>query len=87
MESELENQIGATFEEDLDQMLPKCDIILINTPLTDKTKLLQCDMVVTKETSRAIHKTVHVLLISFSSFKFIISLKHHRRARNPLHKV
>nr|KAJ0222552.1 hypothetical protein LSAT_V11C200083620 [Lactuca sativa] len=38
MDSELENQIGATFEEDLDKMLPKCDIIVINTPLTEKTK-------------------------------------------------
>ena len=38
MESELENQIGATFEEDLDKMLPKGDIILINAPLTEKTK-------------------------------------------------
>lgn len=38
MDSELENQIGATYEEDLDKMLPKCDIIVINTPLTEKTK-------------------------------------------------
>ncbi|KAG8384821.1 hypothetical protein BUALT_Bualt04G0158200 [Buddleja alternifolia] len=38
MDPELESQIGAKFEEDLDKMLPKCDIIVINTPLTEKTK-------------------------------------------------
>jgi len=38
MDSELESQIGAKFEDDLDAMLPKCDIIVINTPLTEKTK-------------------------------------------------
>ncbi|XP_073060330.1 formate dehydrogenase, mitochondrial [Primulina eburnea] len=38
MDPELENQIGAKYEEDLDAMLPKCDIIVINTPLTEKTK-------------------------------------------------
>ncbi|KAK2661795.1 hypothetical protein Ddye_000369 [Dipteronia dyeriana] len=38
MDPELENQIGAKFEEDLDKMLPKCDIIVINMPLTDKTR-------------------------------------------------
>ncbi|KAG9449992.1 hypothetical protein H6P81_009957 [Aristolochia fimbriata] len=38
MESELENQLGAKFEEDIDKMLPKCDIIVINTPLTEKTR-------------------------------------------------
>ncbi|XP_023922293.1 formate dehydrogenase, mitochondrial [Quercus suber] len=38
MDPELENQIGAKFEEDLDAMLPKCDIIVINTPLTEKTR-------------------------------------------------
>ncbi|KAK6155184.1 hypothetical protein DH2020_009432 [Rehmannia glutinosa] len=38
MDHELESQIGAKFEEDLDAMLPKCDIIVINTPLTEKTK-------------------------------------------------
>ncbi|WCJ20959.1 formate dehydrogenase [Euphorbia peplus] len=37
MDPELENQIGAKFEEDVDAMLPKCDIVVINTPLTDKT--------------------------------------------------
>uniref|UniRef100_A0A7N0UQG9 Formate dehydrogenase n=1 Tax=Kalanchoe fedtschenkoi TaxID=63787 RepID=A0A7N0UQG9_KALFE len=36
--SELEKQTGAKFEEDLDAMLPKCDIIVINTPLIEKTK-------------------------------------------------
>ncbi|RWR93959.1 D-isomer specific 2-hydroxyacid dehydrogenase [Cinnamomum micranthum f. kanehirae] len=38
MDHELENQLGAKFEEDVDAMLPKCDIIVINTPLTEKTK-------------------------------------------------
>ncbi|KAF5457241.1 hypothetical protein F2P56_021356 [Juglans regia] len=38
MDPELEKQIGAKFEEDLDAMLPKCDIIVINMPLTDKTR-------------------------------------------------
>ncbi|KAG6394217.1 hypothetical protein SASPL_144798 [Salvia splendens] len=38
MDPKLESEIGATFEEDLDAMLPKCDIIVINTPLTEKTK-------------------------------------------------
>ncbi|VFQ63402.1 unnamed protein product [Cuscuta campestris] len=38
MDPELEKEIGAHFEEDLDVMLSKCDIIVINTPLTDKTK-------------------------------------------------
>lgn len=38
MDPELESQTGATFEEDLDKMLPKCDIIVINTPLTEKTR-------------------------------------------------
>ncbi|CAI0455965.1 unnamed protein product [Linum tenue] len=38
MEPELEKQIGSKFEEDLDAMLPKCDVVVINTPLTEKTK-------------------------------------------------
>ncbi|KAG5514404.1 hypothetical protein RHGRI_035728 [Rhododendron griersonianum] len=38
MDPELENETGAKFEEDLDAMLPKCDIIVINTPLTENTK-------------------------------------------------
>ncbi|XP_027151356.1 formate dehydrogenase, mitochondrial [Coffea eugenioides] len=38
MDPELENQTGAKFEEDLDKMLPKCDIIVINMPLTEKTR-------------------------------------------------
>ncbi|KAL1537142.1 formate dehydrogenase (NAD+) [Salvia divinorum] len=38
MDLKLESEIGASFEEDLDAMLPKCDIIVINTPLTEKTK-------------------------------------------------
>lgn len=38
MDAELESQTGAKFVEDLDAMLPKCDIIVINMPLTEKTK-------------------------------------------------
>ncbi|KAI3990304.1 hypothetical protein MKX01_037643 [Papaver californicum] len=38
MDPKLETEIGATFEEDMDAMLPKCDIIVINMPLTEKTK-------------------------------------------------
>ncbi|CAN6207768.1 unnamed protein product [Urochloa humidicola] len=37
IDPELEKEIGAKFEEDLDAMLPKCDVIVINTPLTEKT--------------------------------------------------
>lgn len=38
MDPEMENQMGAKYEEDLDGMLKKCDIVVINTPLTDKTR-------------------------------------------------
>ncbi|CAN0924471.1 Formate dehydrogenase, mitochondrial [Linum grandiflorum] len=38
MEPELETQIGAKFEDDVDAMLPKCDVVVINTPLTEKTR-------------------------------------------------
>lgn len=38
IDPELEKEIGAQFEEDLDAMLPKCDVLVINTPLTDKTR-------------------------------------------------
>jgi len=38
MDPELEKELGAKYEEDVDAMLPKCDIIVINMPLTDKTK-------------------------------------------------
>ncbi|KAE8691647.1 Formate dehydrogenase [Hibiscus syriacus] len=38
MDPELEKQTGAKFEEDLDAMLPKCDIIVVNMPLTEKTR-------------------------------------------------
>ncbi|KHN23545.1 Formate dehydrogenase 1, mitochondrial [Glycine soja] len=31
-------EIGAKFEEDLDAMLPKCDVIVINMPLTEQTR-------------------------------------------------
>lgn len=38
MDPELENQTGAKFEENLDAMLPKCDVVVTNLPLTEKTK-------------------------------------------------
>ncbi|GAB4846775.1 formate dehydrogenase (NAD+) [Ancistrocladus abbreviatus] len=38
MDPELENQTGAKYEEDLEKMLPKCDVVVINTPLTEKTR-------------------------------------------------
>ncbi|KAH7847829.1 hypothetical protein Vadar_030653 [Vaccinium darrowii] len=38
MDSGLESETGAKFEEDLDAMLPKCDIVVTNLPLTEKTK-------------------------------------------------
>ncbi|GAB2278149.1 formate dehydrogenase (NAD+) [Dionaea muscipula] len=38
MDPDLETLTGATFEEDLDKMLPKCDVVVINTPLTEKTR-------------------------------------------------
>ncbi|XP_074305455.1 formate dehydrogenase, mitochondrial [Silene latifolia] len=38
MDPELESQTGAQYEEDLIKMLGKCDVVVINTPLTDKTK-------------------------------------------------
>ncbi|KAJ8750042.1 hypothetical protein K2173_013957 [Erythroxylum novogranatense] len=38
IDPKLEAELGAKFEEDLDTMLPKCDVIVINMPLTEKTK-------------------------------------------------
>ena len=38
MNPELKEEIGAKFEEDLDAMLPKCDVIVINMPLTEQTR-------------------------------------------------
>jgi len=38
MDPGLEKEIGAKFEEDLDAILPKCDVIVINTPLTEQTR-------------------------------------------------
>jgi formate dehydrogenase len=37
-DAEFEKETGAKFEEDLDKMLPKCDVIVVNTPLTEKTR-------------------------------------------------
>lgn len=38
IDPELEKATGAKFEEDLDAMLPKCDVVVINMPLTDQTR-------------------------------------------------
>uniref|UniRef100_A0A0D3GGT7 Formate dehydrogenase, mitochondrial n=1 Tax=Oryza barthii TaxID=65489 RepID=A0A0D3GGT7_9ORYZ len=38
IDPELEKEIGAKYEEDLDAMLPKCDVVVINMPLTEKTR-------------------------------------------------
>lgn len=38
MDPQLEKETGAKFEEELDTMLPKCDIVVVNTPLTEKTR-------------------------------------------------
>ncbi|GLJ17840.1 hypothetical protein SUGI_0311950 [Cryptomeria japonica] len=35
---ELEKETGATWEKNLDDMLPKCDVVVINMPLSDKTR-------------------------------------------------
>ncbi|KAF8750162.1 hypothetical protein HU200_012412 [Digitaria exilis] len=37
IEPEME-ELGAEFEADLDAMLPKCDVVVMNMPLTDKTR-------------------------------------------------
>lgn len=38
MEAELKKEIGAKFGEDLDARLAKCDIVIINMPLNEKTR-------------------------------------------------
>lgn len=38
VDAALEEDLGAAFEEDLDAMLPKCDVVVLNMPLTEKTK-------------------------------------------------
>ncbi|CAN8244035.1 unnamed protein product [Cochlearia groenlandica] len=38
MELDIENEIGAKYVEDLNEMITKCDVIVINTPLTEKTR-------------------------------------------------
>jgi formate dehydrogenase len=38
METKLENQTGAKFDENLDSILSKCDIVVINMPLISKTR-------------------------------------------------
>lgn len=36
--SEREQELGCKREEDLDAMLAKCDVVIVNTPLTDQTR-------------------------------------------------
>jgi formate dehydrogenase len=38
MDGALEGELGAAFEAELDGMLPKCDVVVLNMPLTEKTK-------------------------------------------------
>nr|CAB3450828.1 unnamed protein product [Digitaria exilis] len=38
IQPEMEEELGAEFEADLDAMLPKCDVVVMNMPLTDKTR-------------------------------------------------
>ncbi|GLT33274.1 hypothetical protein SLA2020_078760 [Shorea laevis] len=38
IDPELEKETGAKFEEDLDAMLPKCDVLVVNVPLSEKTR-------------------------------------------------
>eukprot|EP00249_Psilotum_nudum_P009115 c21720_g1_i1 orf=398-1558(-) len=35
---QLEEETGATWEKDLGAMLPKCDVVVMNVPLSDKTR-------------------------------------------------
>ncbi len=35
---EREKELGATRETDLDTLLAKCDVVVVNTPLTDQTR-------------------------------------------------
>ncbi|KAL0728095.1 hypothetical protein Bca4012_024188 [Brassica carinata] len=38
MEPDLEKEIGAKYVESLNDMLPKCDVVVVNMPLTEKTR-------------------------------------------------
>lgn len=38
MGPEMEKETGAKYVESLDEMLPKCDVVVVNTPLTEKTR-------------------------------------------------
>lgn len=38
IDREVEEELGAGFEPDLDAMLPKCDVVVMNMPLTEKTR-------------------------------------------------
>ncbi|KAH7292304.1 hypothetical protein KP509_29G061300 [Ceratopteris richardii] len=40
MGEKFEKETGAKWEENLQEMLPKCDVIVINVPLTEKTKCM-----------------------------------------------
>lgn len=36
--AEREKELGCKRETDLDTMLSKCDVVVVNTPLTDQTR-------------------------------------------------
>ncbi len=57
IDPELEKEIGAKYEEDLDAMLPKCDVVVINMPLTEKTRfiVLHCVLVYCSKISVLAH--------------------------------
>lgn len=38
MSEQFEKETGAKWEKNLDEMLPKCDVVVFNVPLTEKTK-------------------------------------------------
>lgn len=65
MAPELEKEIGAKFEEDLDAMLAKCDVVVINTPLTDKTRCSFAGL------SYFFYMSLDVLLVYFFEISFI----------------
>jgi formate dehydrogenase len=38
LSAEREKELGCKREEDLDTMLSKCDVVIVNTPLSDQTR-------------------------------------------------
>jgi len=78
MDPGLEKEIGANFEEDLDAMLPKCDVIVINTPLTEQTRYTLNISVNTKN-HFILEVSSHVLI----SKAFMIRIYHNKLIHNP----